>query len=358
MTVKFPLNVFTSVCRRCRPAVALGVLSVCSLSSLAAGMPDLLNMVMESHPAVLSQMRQVQGAQADERGAKFQFYPTPSVAMEKVSSDVVDASYANGSRVTTWRLQQPLWTGGRLTAGLQRAEAVTEAAQASVDETRQQLAVRMIQAWGDWWGALQKTQALEDSVKTHDTLFQLISRRIEGGLSPASDEVLAQGRLQQAQAELSLWKSQLAIAKTRLEQLAGRSLSNEELAQFQIAPVQGLDLRPDLTEQAWRIHPGLRKLEAQVKIQEKELAAKKARLYPEVYLRAERQMGSFLANGPSAANRVFVGFSTSFGAGLSALSDLESAQARIDALTQEIESNKRQIAEQVRTDQTSVASLR
>lgn len=337
--------------------LALGLFGGYSGSVLALGMPDLLNMVMQSHPAVLSQMRLVQGAQADERGAKFQFYPTPSVSVEKVSSDTVDSLYANGSQVATVRLQQPLWTGGRLTAGLERAQMATEVAQASADEARQQLALRMIQAWGDFLSANQKRLAFEESVKTHEVLFQLISRRIEGGLSSASDEVLAQGRLQQAKAEQSFWRAQETMAKNRLEQLAGRSFSQDDLAQFQIKPVQDLHLRPNLTEQAWRINPGLRKMEAQVKVQEKELLVKKARLYPEVYLRAERQMGSFLANGPAATNRIFVGLSTSLGAGLSALTDLASAQARIESLTQEIESSKRLIAEQVSSDQTSLASL-
>ena len=339
------------------PMLALGVLGGFSGSSFALGMPDLLNMVMQSHPAILSQMRLIQGAQVDERGAKFQFYPTPSVSVERVSSDTVDSMYANGSQVATVRLQQPIWTGGRLTAGLERAQMVTEVAQASADEARLQLALRMIQAWGDLVAAKQKTQAFEDSVKTHEGLYQLISRRIEGGLSSASDEVLAQGRLQQAKAELSFWRSQQTIAKTRLEQLAGRSFSHEDLAQFQITPVQDLHLHPNLTEQAWRVNPGLRKMEAQSKVQEKEMAVKKARLYPEVYLRAERQMGSFFANGPAATNRIFIGLTTSLGAGLSALTDLESAQARIESLAQEMESSKRLIDEQVRSDQTSIGSL-
>lgn len=337
--------------------LVLGVFGGFSGPVLALGMPDLLNMVMQSHPTVLSQMRLVQGAQADERGAKFQFYPTPSVSVERVSTDTVDSLYANGSQVSTVRLQQPLWTGGRLTAGLERAQMVTEAAQASSDEARQQLALRMIQIWGDLLAATQKKQAFEDSVKTHEALFQLISRRIVGGLSSASDEVLAQGRLQQAKAELSFWRAQERMVKTRLEQLAGRPFTLDELEQFRILPVPDLHLRPDLTELAWRINPSLRKMEAQVKVQEKELLMKKARLYPEVYLRAERQMGSFLANGPASSNRIFVGLSTSLGAGLSALTDLASAQARMESLAQEIESSKRLIAEQISSDQTSMASL-
>lgn len=323
----------------------------------ALGMAELLTMVLQSHPSVQSQLRLVQGAQADERGAAYQFYPTPSLSVEKVSSDSVDTTYTNGNQVSTLRLQQPLWTGGRLTAGLERAQAATEMALAATDDARQQLALRTIQAWGDWLAAEQKTQALEESLKTHESLVSLIARRIEGGLSPASDEVLAQGRLQQTSSELSLWKSQRAMARTRLEQLAGRELSPNLLAQFQITAVAGLDARSDLVEQAWSVNPGLRKLQAQILIQEKELALKRSRVLPEVYLRAERQMGSFLANGPAVANRVFVGVSASLGAGLSSFSDIESAQARIESLAEDMASNKRLIEEQIRTDQLAVDSL-
>ena len=44
------------------------------------------------------------------------FWPTPSLSMERVQTQLPDPSYAGAQQVLTLRLQQALWTGGRLTA--------------------------------------------------------------------------------------------------------------------------------------------------------------------------------------------------------------------------------------------------
>lgn len=342
-----------------RLAHALLLVGLCTHvgSSSAQGMPELIDMTLQNHPAVQSQLRLVQASKAEEQSAEYQFYPTPSVSLERVSSGANDVSYANENRVAIMRLQQPLWTGGRLSKGLERAQAATDVANAGVQDISQQLALRTIQAWGDWWAAQQKAQALKESVETHETLKSLISRRLEGGLSPASDEILARGRLQQTLAEFSFWKSQEATAKVRIEQLTGRQLTTEQLSKFQISAVSKVTTQEGLTESAWRISPALRKLEAQVAVQEKELAIREARLLPEVYVRAERQLGAYTLNAPPVANRIFLGLSTSLGPGLSSLSDMQAAQARLDSVGADIESTKRTIAEQVSTDLMAALSL-
>ena len=114
----------------------------------AGSMIDLLNLTFQGNPALRSQAQLVQASQAEIRGANWQFFPTPSVSVEQVNASQNDSSYnSKDGRVLTLRLQQPLWTGGRLTAGVGRAEAGMAAAQAQMEETRQQLALRTIQAW-------------------------------------------------------------------------------------------------------------------------------------------------------------------------------------------------------------------
>jgi Outer membrane efflux protein len=102
----------------------------------------LISTALDTHPQTLSQRALVQSAAAGVDGARWQFYPTPSVSVEAAGASASDRLYQGDNRVSTLRLQQPLWTGGRLTAGVDRAEAGLAASQAGLDDVRQQLALR------------------------------------------------------------------------------------------------------------------------------------------------------------------------------------------------------------------------
>lgn len=333
---------------------AVSALALVITSAHASGMVGLLNLTFEGNPLLQSQSRLIGAAQSDVKGSKWQFYPTPSVSVEQANASSADPSYSKGDgRVVVLRLQQPLWTAGRLTAGVNRAEAAVAVAQAQFEESRQQLALRTIAAWGEWKSGEQKALALKENVQTHQRLAALIARRVEGGLSAVADSVLAQGRLEQARAEAAVAQAQQASALARLEQLTGRRLEGQSLESLVIMPVEPvLDLAPSL-EKAWTNSPTATKLQAQIRQQEMDVEIRKAQLMPEVYARAEHQQGSFTAGGPSSANRFFIGLSATPGAGLSAQTGVEAAVARVEALRAEVESSRRALIEQVTLEHVS-----
>ncbi len=83
----------------------------------------LLQEVLRTNPAVQSRQATVRSRQASVDSANWQFYPSPSLSSERVSRSANDTAYAADSTVTTLRLQQTLWTAGRLTAQTSRAQA-------------------------------------------------------------------------------------------------------------------------------------------------------------------------------------------------------------------------------------------
>jgi adhesin transport system outer membrane protein len=326
-----------------------------ALPAQAGTMIDLLNLSFAGNPLLQSQAQLVQATQADIKGANWQFFPTPSVSVEQVNASQQDSSYnSRDGRVLTFRLQQPLWTAGRLSAGVTRAEAAAAAAQAQMEETRQQLALRTVQVWGEWKAGQQKSLALQDSVRTHQRLSALIRRRVEGGVSAVADDVLAQGRLEQTQGDAAAAQAQLASALARLEQLTGKRMANEQMEAYVVRPVEPIGELPELIERAWRNSPTVLKLQAQIKQQQMDVQIRKAQLLPEVYARAEHQQGSFAASGPNSSNRFFIGLSASPGAGLSAQSGVDAAMARLQALQAEEESARRNLIEQISLEHVSV----
>lgn len=349
------MNPTSMLLRRRHIALVAAALCGALLSPLAqaAGMVDLLSLAFEGNPLLQSQSRLVEASRAEVRGANWQYFPTPSVSIEQVNADKNDTAYNKDKQVMTFRLQQPLWNAGRLSAGVTRAEAVAAAAQAQMEETRQQLALRTIQTWGEWKAGQQKVQALRDSLQTHQRLYELIKRRVQGGLSAEADEVLAQSRLDQTQAELTIAQAQLTTALARFEQLTGQKLESQQLGIFSVQAVDANEELSALLERAWQRSPQNARLQAQVKQYEMDVQIRRAQTMPEVYARAEHQQGSFSANGLSSSNRFFIGLSATPGAGLSVISGVDAAQARLQAAQGEIDAARRNLIEQVSLEHIS-----
>lgn len=320
--------------------------------SMAQSLPELLDGVLRTHPSLRAQHALGESAKHALESAEWQFYPTPSVGFEQIDRGQTDPNYpAYGDKsVTTLRLQQPLWTGGRLTAGVSKAQAGLAVTQATLDGVRQDLATRVVQVYADWLGAHLKVQAFEKSLKAHQALQEQINRRIAGGASPRSDLTLLLGRAQQTEADLSAAQAQAHSAIGRLSQLLGSALQTQSLVHSVSAPLGLGGNAQDLIVQAQAHNPGVLKLLAQARVAQSEVDERQADMKPEVYLRAERQYGNYTVANASPINRFFVGLSSHFGAGLSSLTQVGGAQARYEAALADIDSTRVSLGEQVQSD--------
>ena len=332
------------------------LLVLCPLTSAAQVLERLMALALASHPSAQSQRAQLQSAQSGLDSARWQFYPTPSIAVEQAHTASTDPSYRGDNRVATLRLQQPLYTGGRLSASMDKAKASLEIGQSALEEVEQQLGLRVVQAYGEWMSAHLKTQAQEKSVSTHIRLSEQVKRRISVGTSADSDLVLAMARLESVHAESQATRAQGEMALARLNQLLG---SPVEIANLTALLASARELPADsqvLLAQALEKSPAIQKAKAQARVQEAVVLERRAELSPEVYLRLERQYGNFNLPNSSPENRLFFGLSSRFGAGLSSLTNVEAARAQHQAALAEIEVQSRNVAEQVLTDQALALS--
>ena len=305
---------------------------------------------LTSHPSSRVHALQLASAKAGLDGARWQFYPTPSVAVEKASTSATDISYQGDATVTTLRLQQPLWTGGRLTGGLQKAQATVTLNQAALDEVNQQLALRVVQGYSDWLGAHLKIVIHEKSLSTLVRLHTQVKHRIEQGVSSESDLILAVARLESLASDISVARTQQDIALARLGQLLGRPVASSSLSGAIAKPHALKSDLQILIDQAQASSPSLQKAQAQAQIQAAALVEKRAELSPDVYIRAEQQYGNFAYRNAPDERRLFIGLSSRFGAGLSSLANVETAQAQYQAALAEVEVQGRTISELVSSD--------
>ena len=345
--------------------VVVGLVALLPLAAHAQVLEQLIAAALASHPSTQGQRAQLASAEAGVDGARWQFYPTPSVTAETASASATDRLYQGDNRVATIRLQQSLWTGGRLGAGLNKAEAGVSVSQAALEDVRQQLGLRVVQAYGDWYSAHLKALAIEKSQETHLRLREQVKRRIGEGASSESDLTLAVVRLESIVADAAAARTQRDISLARLGQLLGRAVDGASLLG---SPAEPRDLRgatQALLDQALAINPAMQKAQAQAKVQEAVIDERRADYSPEVYARVERQYGNYNFPDARTENRLFIGLSTRFGAGFSLGANVEAARTQHQAALAEVEVQSRGVTEQVLSDhalalsaQSRVASIK
>lgn len=338
-----------------KPAILALLLSplllIAPQASVAQGLPSLIGEALTQHPALRGQASMQDAAKAGVEGAKWQYWPTPSLALERANTN--DPSYRGDHSATTVRLQQPLWTGGRLNGNLSKAEAQAIVAQADLEGTRQQLALRVVQNWSDIAAAQGKVVAYEQSLDVHARLLALVERRTREGASAQADIDLARSRLDGTEADLASARAQRDTSLDKLRLLVGRVVQGSELGHVaNRLPPEHETAQESLLNAAREQSPLIAKARAQNKMAEAEVDIAKAALSPEVYLRAERQYGNLYQANQDPQNRLFVGISTAFGGGLSSLSGIDAARARQRAAQEDIQTQQLAVDEQILGDIT------
>lgn len=316
------------------------------------GLAVLIESGLDQSPVIRGRLNLAEAARSGVDAAKWQFYPTPNATVQQAHASKNDPSYQGDDRVFTFGLIQPLWSGGRLTAGLTIAEGQLASSLIDLEDGRRQLALNIVNAYGDWVNASQKIKAYEENVSIHRKLIELIKRRVGAGLSPESDTLFADGRLEQSLSELMTAKTQQINAIARLNQLLAYSVSNEDMRRISNPALRYTVNAEDMLRLALERSPAILKAKAQISVAEGQLAQSKSSLYPSVSLNIQRQDGNFsTSNLTSAAQtRAFITIGTNFGAGLSNFSQISSAASTRDYAQASEEAAKQDVTMQIQSD--------
>ena len=309
----------------------------------------------------------MQAAGLDVLIAQQAYWPTPSVSVERVQTQFPDPAYAGSEQVLTFRLQQSLWTGGRLTAQSNKALANQDIEIARWAEIQQALALKTLQAWGDVVIAQKYQGALHKSKDTQSQLLSKIERRAEQGMSSLSEVQFSRLRLQQVVQEVNNAQQQEAQAWIHLKQWIpeAQAIFLQFNSQNEIRSVKTFSslasemANIDLLQ--WESlsiarSPTLKRLAGISQVQLAELQEKRASLQPEVYLRAEHQRGNYAYSNLPPSNRIFVGLTASTGAGLSLSHQLAALENKRNGTQQDIEATQRTVIESIQTDYSNASA--
>lgn len=326
-----------------KAALAAGVLATSGPAAWAVDLAGLVRETLEQHPTVVSARQQQAAAAQDTANARWQFFPTPSVSVQQGNRG---ATANLDSKVRTASLQQPLWTAGRLSAQVERAQANEQVGSAALEEVRQDLALRVLSGWSSVQSALLKLSAFQKSLATHDKLLKQVVRRRDEGASADSDVMLARARMESVRADVMSSQIQLETALEQLSQLAGRKVQVQEVPLHNVTPLPESLVVDVWVGKALERAPSLSKAQARVQAQTAELAIAQASLWPEVFARVEKKHGDVNHYRTTA----YIGMEASLGAGLSKQTAAAAAQARLQSLQSDVQTQQRTVTEQVRSD--------
>lgn len=170
-----------------------------------------IQLAVDTHPSIAAARASAQAAGSDIRSAKWLRFPSVSLEGSLLGTT---ASGAQAQVV----VDQPLWTGGRVTGTIGRVIAQRGAARAFYDETVLSIASGTAQAFYEvhrWQG---RADILGKSLVEHERLVDTMQRRYTQEISPLSDLELARSRALQVQMQIFVARAQEASALSRLRE--------------------------------------------------------------------------------------------------------------------------------------------
>ncbi len=322
---------------------------------------NLYGLIMQAisyHPSIKSNIFLETSAKNDITSAKWQYFPIPKLSFNNAITSSSDSSYTGSSNVLIASLSQPLWAGGALDAGLDRARARLIMAKTATKVAKKELALKVINAYSRWYANYLKKEGYVKSSNEHKALLDRIKRRIKQGLSSSSDLELVSSRLTQVDAKLNSVIVKHTDSLLNLAELIGTPIKADDLVKdFIIIKFNDSDKKL-LSRMALVIDPKIKKSQAESSSVKAELAQSRANLYPRLNLRLEHQQGNFFVKDTNSDTRAFIEVSTNFGSGLSGFSRVSQVKNRYRSILTRIKSEKSQIKKQITLEWLSYASLK
>jgi adhesin transport system outer membrane protein len=293
---------------------------------------DLISKAINHHPSIQMSQEAFKMSEEELNSAKWQYFPTPSV----------DFSNSTKNDQVVAKLEQPIWTGGKLDSQYDIALSNKAESGYTLEESKYKLVERIL----NLIQAYSQGKSAEISLKEgYDRLsgFQdMIDRRVESGISSQSDKILLNSRLIQIKSDLVNAKSKKTLALKQLSLLIGENIENINftLDKYNFDNNQSNLLIDDMT----KFHPTLKKMDEQLKNSIIKISKEESALYPTISLVAEHKSGDvYTENTTESDNAIYLSLKATTGAGLSLFSNVEKAKLNTKRVKSEKDTKEQEL---------------
>lgn len=288
-----------------------------------------VNIVTRNYPSARSGRAALRAAASDVKAAQWLRFPAISGNLAYLDQDL--------NPEPQLVVEQPIWSGGRISAGIRRAKASEDASSAEYVAIVADLALTTANTYFEIARLTQREQLLADSLKEHLRLVETMERRVEQEVSPLADLDLARSRAAQIEQDYTVTRSSRETALRVLAELVADP-------SFDLGPVpfynpnDELENREALEDEAVAYDPSLRRLGAEADVARAELDARKAAILP--------QLNAQYSYDDIFKSRLGLVVRAQSTGGLSQLSEVDSARLRIQSALE----NRRQAEQRLRRD--------
>jgi adhesin transport system outer membrane protein len=312
----------------------------------AFGLKRAVESALSLNPELTTAKSQEKASGFDRESAEWARYPKLTVSNEPTTNPSTSVT----TPMTTTRLEQPLWAGGRIDGLINSARSQEIAQKANTEVVRQDLAERTVASYMALNGALIRQKTATDAILVFENLVDYVRRRQTVGVASASDVTQAGVRKMQVQVlrEQLVGESNQALAQiqaltmsnvTQTYPVKVKLLTNDELAAAE----------QYLTEES----PLIQQRRAQLDAAKSLVEQKSAGVWPTLTARVEEINTSFYKYSRA-------GFVLQYtpDAGLATLSQIKSAQAQADGAQEKLRSDQVAAQLKVRTLTANYLSAR
>ncbi|MEE4199917.1 TolC family protein [Erythrobacter sp.] len=250
--------------------------------------PDLalgVALALDEYPAIRAARLQEEASDQEVRAAKGQRLPTVTVDGQGLGGGT--AIVEDQQLALNVTVLQPLWSGGRIDAAIDRARAAREVSLAQTLETGESIAIQTINAFYEALLARRRMLALEEGNNQLTDLVGSIERRVDQSVSPRADLTLVLSRQAEIQRQYQVAQATFLSARETYRQFTGQF----DYRLDEIPPYLGEAAHPDLDTaiaDAETCNPLLRRLNAEAVLAEAEVEVAQKELFPTVSAQLSR----------------------------------------------------------------------
>ena len=241
-----------------RPRLAASItLSLLAMSASASAdtLSDAVSAALTTNPQLEAQRVQTDIAREDMEQARSQGHTSVnlggSAGYEYVDTNSPLAAfpgYTGDRTIATAQVQasKPIYTGGRISAGVRQAEAGIDAAESQYDAALQDLILQVVTAYVDVRSSRDTVAIRQNNVEVAGEQVRAASDRFDVGVVTRTDVSLSEARLEGARAAL-------AGAEAGLEASIADYIFLTGLQPGELAPPSPVPVLPESLEQAVQI---------------------------------------------------------------------------------------------------------
>jgi adhesin transport system outer membrane protein len=305
---------------------------------------QLLEVALVKHPSVLQARSQAQASGFELEATRWSRSPTLS---SELRTD-------QGTNLSVAKLEQPVWTAGKISSRIGLSEANLRVAEAGVLEAETTAMNQVATAFYEVLRLQDRFNSAQANTLEHERLLSLIERRAKAEITPQADVTLAQARLHQAISERIQIKRQLDASLSTLANWTGPLPGHLRIPQS--IRLQASSSVEQAQDKAFAYSAQRKRLMAQLDSAQAQIKVSQSQIYPSLIAGYQHSWGGQV---PAATDRGQAYLSMQFqsGAGLSALSGVQAAVARQAAAQQELETLERQLSAQISTAITELQAL-